>query len=154
MSMPLQSNKVVVAVHPQSVTYGATVTSKTVDALHAGCVSIFLSAAGATTSAVPIQIRVQHADTDAATSYASITGYTANTSSSGYPSAIQSTAATSTTVFGAFHLDMRGKKRYVRVLVDGPATDSCLISAVAVVSRNSPSQSGTNTGAAFVVVPS
>jgi hypothetical protein len=149
----LQNDKVRLIISAQSVTAGATVTSKAVDAIGAGCVSIYLGVVSGTTSCVPVQIRVQHSDTTADSNYSSITGYTANTSSSGYPSAVASTATDATNLFGAFHVDMRGKKRYLRLLLDGPAATNFTAFATAILGDLNDDVSGTNTGALFNVNP-
>lgn len=154
MTMPFQNAKVQGLFVGQTVTSGGTVTSGTIDALNAGVVSIFLSAYGATTGAVPGTVRVQHSDTDTASNFANIDGYTANTSSSGYPAAIRTTSATNV-VFGAFHVNMVGKKRYLRLLVDGPpsSTHAATVAAWAILGRNAADPVGTNSGAQFVVNP-
>ena len=96
--------------------------------------------------------RVKNMHAAGATNFAAISGYTATASTSGFPTQVANSSTTS--VFEKAHIDLRDKKRYLRVLVDGQAGTTSFISIVAVLGRPSQSPTGTNTGALYVVNPS
>ena len=139
--IPLQNDVISLALMPTTVSTG-TATSKTVDMLGFNNLEVAIYASSSTTSAVPTVISLQHADTDAATSYAAIV--TAGTASTGFPT--QVTAQTHTTSTGAFAraaFNWQGKKRYFRAVITGPASDTATVAMVCVKSRASQSPTGT-----------
>lgn len=155
MSFELQNAKVQIMAVPQSVATNGTITSNTLDTLGYDEVLITLHAHGvASTASVPGSVKIQHADTTDATNFGNISGYTATTSTSGYPT--QVAASSTTSMFAKFHLDMKGKKRYLRALIEGGGSGgtTCLQSVVAILGRADAAPTGTNTGALFVVNPS
>ena len=74
-------------------------------------------AAAGTNSAVALVCKLQHGDTTS--SYADLTGYVGGTSFT-----IPTPANTSADTVVRFDVDMRGKKRYLKVLATGQATGS------------------------------
>ena len=74
-------------------------------------------AAAGTNSAVALVCKLQHGDTTSA--YADVSGYVGGTSFT-----IPTPANTSSDVVVRFDVDLRGKKRYVKVLATGNATGS------------------------------
>lgn len=149
----LQNTKTQILATPQSVATNATLTSGQLDCIgYDECLLHLLMSGAASTATVPGRVQIQHSDTTDATNFAAISGYTATASTSGFPTQVANSSTTS--VFEKAHIDLRDKKRYLRVLVDGQAGTTSFISIVAVLGRPSQSPTGTNTGALYVVNPS
>ena len=74
-------------------------------------------AAAGTNSAVALVLKLQHGDSTS--SYADLTGYVGGTSFT-----IPTPANTTSDVVVRFDVDLRGKRRYLRVLATGNATGS------------------------------
>ena len=121
MAMNLQGLKSVVALGPVSLTAAGVATSASIDAK--GYEELQLVVTRTTHSNDYItSLTIQNSDTDVASNFATFTGYVAGTdyavaSLSGGTNAATEKAA------GVFNIDLRGKKRYFRVLVtQGAAT--------------------------------
>jgi hypothetical protein len=150
----LQNDRVVLALTPRSLATDATLTSSNIDTIgfDTAAVEIIINGSASTASR-PTQLRLQHADVTDSTSFVNITGYTANTSSAGYPANAGNTSATQ--VFARMTVDLRDKRRYLRVLVDGGGSGgtTAFASVVCHLGRAQLSPTGTNVGALFVQNP-
>lgn len=137
---------------PQSVATNATLTSSSLDCINYDEALILLSMTGsASTATVPGRVQIQHSDTTDATNFAAISGYTATTSTSGFPTQVPANGTTAP--FAQFHLNLNDKKRYLRVLVDGQAGTTSFIYIHAFLGRANAAPIGTNSGSLFVVNP-
>jgi len=113
--MNLQGLKSVVALGPVSISAAGVATSSSIDVK--GYEELQLVVTRTThTSDFITSLTIQNSDTDVASNFATFTGYVAGTdytvaSLSGGTSAATEKAA------AVFNIDLRGKKRYFRVLV-------------------------------------
>jgi hypothetical protein len=121
MAMNLQGLKSVVALGPVSLASAATALSSTIDAKGYEELQLVVTRTTHATDYIT-SLTIQSSDTDVASNFATFTGYVAGTdyavaSLSGGTNAATEKAA------GVFNIDLRGKKRYFRVLVtQGGAT--------------------------------
>ena len=119
--MNLQGLKSVVALGPVSLASAATALSSTIDAKGYEELQLVVTRTTHATDYIT-SLTIQSSDTDVASNFATFTGYVAGTdyavaSLSGGTNAATEKAA------GVFNIDLRGKKRYFRVLVtQGGAT--------------------------------
>ena len=119
--MNLQGLKSVVALGPVSLTAAGVATSATIDAK--GYEELQLVVTRTThASDVITTLTIQNSDTDVASNFATMTGYVQGTDYSAASLSGGTNAATEKAA-AVFNLDLRGKKRYFRVLVtQGAAT--------------------------------
>ena len=121
MAMNLQGLKSVVALGPVSLASAATALSSTIDAKGYEELQLVVTRTTHATDYIT-SLTIQSSDTDVESNFATFTGYVAGTdyavaSLSGGTNAATEKAA------GVFNIDLRGKKRYFRVLVtQGGAT--------------------------------
>jgi len=119
--MNLQGLKSVVALGPVSLASAATALSSTIDAKGYEELQLVVTRTTHATDYIT-SLTIQSSDTDVESNFATFTGYVAGTdyavaSLSGGTNAATEKAA------GVFNIDLRGKKRYFRVLVtQGGAT--------------------------------
>lgn len=111
MSVPSQNIKARVALVPQTVgTATANVYGNTLDVRGFDSATFIIGARSATNSSVPTLVTIEHADDTNTASFAAITSI-----SSGLPTQINSTALTNQDAFAVVNVDLRGKKRYLRL---------------------------------------
>jgi hypothetical protein len=111
MSVPSQNIKARVALVPQTV--GASTSNvygNTLDVRGFDSATFIIGARSATVSSVPSLVTIEHADDTNTASFAAIASI-----SSGLPAAINSTALTNQDAFAVVNVDLRGKKRYLRL---------------------------------------
>jgi hypothetical protein len=111
MSVPSQNIKARVALVPQTVgSNTANVYGNTLDVRGFDSATFIIGARSATVSSVPSLVTIEHADDTNTASFAAITSI-----SSGLPTQINSTALTNQDAFAVVNVDLRGKKRYLRL---------------------------------------
>jgi hypothetical protein len=111
MSVPSQNIKARVALVPQTVGSATTnVYGNTLDVRSFDSATFIIGARSATVSSVPSHVIIEHADDTNTASFAAITTIT-----SGLPTQINSTAVTNQDAFAVVNVDLRGKKRYLRL---------------------------------------
>ena len=130
MAMNLQGLKSVVAIGPISAASAAVLTSASIDTKGYEELQFVVTKTTHATDYITSFV-IQQSDTDVASNYATITGYVQGTSTT-IVSGVNDFAITLLTggtiaaaekAAGVFNIDLRGKKRYFRVLVtNGGAT--------------------------------
>ena len=121
MAMNLQGLKSVVALGPVSLTAAGVATSATIDAKGYEELQLVVTRTTHATDVITT-LTIQNSDTDVASNFAAITGYVQGTDYSAASLSGGTNAATEKAA-AVFNLDLRGKKRYFRVLVtQGAAT--------------------------------
>ena len=130
MAMNLQGLKSVVAIGPVSMTAAAVLTSASIDTKAYEELQFVVTKTTHATDYITSFV-IQQSDTDVSSNYATITGYvqgTATTIVSGVNDFLITaltggTNAAAEKAAGVFNIDLRGKKRYFRVVVtNGGAT--------------------------------
>lgn len=152
--IPIQNDKFQVLLAPGSLTAAGTNVSSVIDMSGYAQASIYLHAASSTTTALPEAILIQHSDIIDSTGFSTITGGSAGTSSSGYPTQVTNATAVSSQLdaLAAFHVSWLGKKRYLRISATGPTAGTCTAFAGVVMSRAKTTPTGTSAGAKFVAI--
>jgi hypothetical protein len=127
--MPLQNTATLVAIKPQSVTSGATATG-IVDRLgyEEAAVDVILDSQASTTSN-PSVLKLQDSITTDATNFADITGFVGD-ATNGFT--IPPAGAAATIV--RLNVDLRARKRYLRVVVS-PDGATQLLAAVVTLGK-------------------
>lgn len=132
----------------QSCASNATVTSNTIDTLGFNelqiCVMRETHSSGAFTA-----LTIQESDSDAATSFATTTGLVAGTDYT-VADAIGGTSAAVTNVSFVANIDLRGKKRYFRVLVT-PSAATGYVASHAILGKGEVSAADSAAGVAELV---
>ena len=119
--MNLQGLKSVVALGPVSMTAAAVLTSASIDAKAYEELQFVVTKTTHATDYITSFV-IQQSDTDVASNYAAVTGYVAGTDWT-LASLTGGTNAATEKAAGVFNIDLRGKKRYFRVVVtNGGAT--------------------------------
>jgi hypothetical protein len=127
--VPLQNPRVRVALLPVTVgTATANVYSNVIDGKTFDSATFVIEARSATTGSVPSLISIEHADDTNTASFAAIASI-----SSGLPTAINATALTIQDAYAVLNVDLRGKKRYLRVGLRNADTNTPTMSALAVL---------------------
>ena len=150
--MNLQGLKSVVALGPISFTAAGTAISASVDAK--GYEELQLVVTKTTHASDYITVfNIQQSDDTVLTNFAAVTGYVAGTDWT-LASLTGGTNAASEKAAGVFNIDLRGKKRYFRVLVtNGAATGIVGITGTLARGEQAPI-TATNQNAGVVVNPS
>ena len=127
--MPLQNTATLVAIKPQSVTSGAT-ASGYVDCLNfnEAAVDVILDSQASTTSN-PSVLKLSQSDITDATGFADITGFVGD-ATNGFVIPAAGTAAT----IVRLNVDMRSRKRYLKVTVS-PDGATQILSAVVTLGK-------------------
>lgn len=131
MSVPSQNIKARVALVPQTVgTATANVYGNTLDVrgFDSATFVIGVRSATASTAHVPDRIIIEHADDTNTASFAAIT-----TISSGLPTEINTTALTNQDAFAVVNVDLRGKKRYLRLGLRNAGSNTPTCDAICVL---------------------
>ena len=152
MAMNLQGLKSVVALGPISFTAAGTAISASVDAK--GYEELQLVVTKTTHASDYITVfNIQQSDDTVLTNFAAVTGYVAGTDWT-LASLTSGTNAATEKAAGVFNIDLRGKKRYFRVLVtNGAATGIVGITGTLARAEQAPI-TATNQNAGVVVNPS
>jgi hypothetical protein len=150
--IPVQNDLAVSFLKSLAQATGATATSQTIDTVGYRAANLIFEVNGGAGTALSPTIQIQESDTTDATAFATISGLSLTTSTSGYPSSV--TAATAlTSAFSRINIDLKGRKRYLRALVGGSNVSTGVtvnVFGVAVLTRAAESPTGTNTGGRFV----
>ncbi len=140
-------SKVAVMLQTTSVTNAGTGTSLNLDCLGADFVTIdLLQTTSDNTTNNPSVLKLQHSDTTDASNFSDISGFVGDTDFT-IP-----TVGTNTSTISSykFNVDMRHRKRYLRLLVSPVTTQS--FTAIANLHRNERSPvSASDVGASLVV---
>ena len=152
MAMNLQGLKSVVALGPVSLTAAGVATSATIDAKGYEELQLVVTRTTHATDYITT-LTIQNSDTDVASNFATMTGYVQGTDYSAASLSGGTNAATEKAA-GVFNLDLRGKKRYFRVLVtQGAATGVVGVTGTLARPEQAPI-TATNVNAGVVVNPS
>jgi hypothetical protein len=132
----------------QSCASNATVTSNTIDTLGYNELQICVMRETHATAGFSA-LTIQEADSDAATSFATTSGLVAGTDYT-VADAIGGTSAAVTNVSFVANIDLRGKKRYFRVIVT-PATATGYVASHAILGKGEVSAPDSAAGVAELV---
>jgi len=140
--IPSQNIKARVALVAQTVgTATANVYGNTLDVRGFDSATFIIEARSATTGSVPALVVIEHADDTNTASFSAISSI-----STGLPTAINSTAVSNQDAYAAINVDLRGKKRYLRLGLRNADTNVATCSSVCVL--DNPGQAPINaTGA-------
>ena len=131
MSVPSQNIRARIALVDQTVgTATANVYGPTIDVRGYDSATYIIAARSATasTSHVPDRIFIEHADDTNTTSFAAIA-----TISSGLPTQVNTTAVTNQDAYATVNVDLRGKKRYLRLGLRNLGSNAPNMSAVCIL---------------------
>lgn len=148
---PLFNNQVQIMLAPQAVTSDGTNTSGVIDMLGYDAAQIILSAASSTTTAVPVAIAIQHADTTDSTNFATI--LSAGTASTGWKTQVTNatTVSSVTAAWAIFNLVWGAdRKRYLRCTITGPTANSLTAAVFVNKARASITPTGTNISGTYI----
>jgi hypothetical protein len=125
--VPIQNPKARVAMVAQTVGTATTnVYGNNIDGKGFDSATFIIEARSATTGSVPSLISIEHGDaTDAYSAISAI--------STGLPTAINSTAVSNQDAYAVINVDLRGKKRYLRVGLRNADTNAPTCSAICVL---------------------
>ena len=119
MAMNLQGLKSVVALGPISMTAAAPLTSASIDCKGYEELQLVVTKTTHATDYITV-FTIQQSDDTVLTNFAAVTGYVAGTDWT-LASLTGGTNAATEKAAGVFNIDLRGKKRYFRVLVTNGA---------------------------------
>jgi len=152
MAMSLQALKSVCPLGPVSLTAAGVATSATIDTKGYDELQLVVTKTTHATDYITT-LQIQQSDTDVASNYSTITGYVQATDFV-LASLTGGTNAATEKAAGVFNIDLRGKKRYFRVLVtNGGATGVVGITGTLARGEQAPI-TATNQNAGVVVNPS
>ena len=150
--MNLQGLKSVVALGPVSLTAAGTATSANIDCKGYEELQLVVTKTTHATDYITV-LTIQQSDDTVLTNFAAVTGYVAGTDWT-LASLTGGTNAATEKAAGVFNIDLRGKKRYFRVLMtNGAAT--AIVGITGTLARGSEAPiTATNQNAGVVVNPS
>ena len=119
MAMNLQGLKSVVALGPISMTAAAVLTSASIDCKGYEELQLVVTKTTHASDYITV-LNIQQSDDTVLTNFAAVTGYVAGTDWT-LASLTGGTNAATEKAAGVFNIDLRGKKRYFRVLVTNGA---------------------------------
>ncbi len=127
--VPAQNPKARVALLAQTVgTSTSNVYGSNIDAKGFDSATFIIEARSATTGSVPSLISIEHSDITDATGFAAIA-----TLNSGLPTAVNSNTTTLQDVYAVVNVDLRGKRRYLRLGLRNADTNTPTCSSVCVL---------------------
>ena len=152
MAMNLQGLKSVVALGPISMTAAAPLTSASIDCKGYEELQLVVTKTTHATDYITV-FTIQQSDDTVLTNFAAVTGYVAGTDWT-LASLTGGTNAATEKAAGVFNIDLRGKKRYFRVLVTNGAVTG-VVGITGTLARGSEAPiTATNQNAGVVVNPS
>ena len=152
MAMNLQALKSVVALGPISFSAAGTAISASIDTKAYEELQLVVTKTTHSNDYITV-LTIQQSDDTVLTNFAAVTGYVAGTDWT-LASLTGGTNAASEKAAGVFNIDLRGKKRYFRVLVtNGGATGIVGITGTLARAEQAPI-TATNQNAGVVVNPS
>ena len=152
MAMNLQSLKSVCPLGPISFSAAGTATSATIDCKGYEELQLVVTKTTHATDYITV-LTIQQSDDTNASNFAAVTGYVVGTDYT-LASLTGGTNAASEKAAGVFNIDLRGKKRYFRVLMtNGAATGIVGITGTLARGEQAPI-TATNQNAGVVVNPS
>ena len=155
--MNLQGLKSVCPIGPVSVTAGATVTSAVIDCKGYEELQLVVTRTTAVATDYITTLLIQQSDDTNASNFATVTGYVQGTSTASdfvIASMSGGTNAATEKAAGVFNIDLRGKKRYFRVLLtNGANTAICGVTGTLARPEQAPI-TATLQNAGVVVNPS
>jgi hypothetical protein len=126
--IPSQNVKSIVAIGSQSIVGGTGAVGNVVDARGYDCATFHISLFCATATSVPTSLSIQHSDITDSTGFSAIAGFPIT---SGLPGTVNTSTAV-TNSYAVLGLDLRAKKRYLRLAIIG-GTSANTTSAVCVL---------------------
>ena len=152
MAMSLQALKSVCPLGPVSLTAAGTATSATIDCKGYEELQLVVTKTTHATDYITV-LTIQQSDDTNASNFAAVTGYVVGTDYT-LASLTGGTNAATEKAAGVFNIDLRGKKRYFRVLVtNGGVTGIIGITGTLARGEQAPI-TATNQNAGVVVNPS
>lgn len=152
MAMNLQGLKSVCPLGPVSMTAAAALTSASIDCKGYEELQLVVTKTTHATDYITV-LTIQQSDDTVLTNFAAVTGYVAGTDWT-LASLTGGTNAATEKAAGVFNIDLRGKKRYFRVLVtNGGVTGIIGITGTLARGEQAPI-TATNQNAGVVVNPS
>jgi hypothetical protein len=146
--IPLQNSKVGVAFAPTSLTTGTA--GNYIDCIGYRVLDVVIAASSATTSSVPVSIVLSEGDTTS--SFATWTGSTYNTNSTGYPTQVSAVSTAAQDAFAKISVSLLGRKRYIRCVVTGPAAGTTVFGGLFILDRAEQTKTGTDLGTRFAAI--
>ena len=150
--MNLQGLKSVCPLGPVSLTAAGVATSATIDSKGYEELQLVVTRTTHATDYITT-LTIQNSDTDVASNFATITGYVQGTDYSAASLSGGTNAATEKAA-GVFNIDLRGKKRYFRVLVTNGAVASGIGLTATLARPEQAPITATGVNAGVVVNPS
>ena len=152
MAMNLQGLKSVVALGPVSLTAAGTATSANIDCKGYEELQLVVTKTTHSNDYITV-LTIQQSDDTVVTNFATVSGYVVATDYT-LASLTGGTNAATEKAAGVFNIDLRGKKRYFRVLMtNGAAT--AIVGITGTLARGSEAPiTATNQNAGVVVNPS
>ena len=152
MAMNLQALKSVVALGPISFSAAGTAISASIDTKAYEELQLVVTKTTHATDYITV-LTIQQSDDTVLTNFAAVTGYVAGTDWT-LASLTGGTNAATEKAAGVFNIDLRGKKRYFRVLVTNGA-QTAIVGITGTLARGSEAPiTATNQNAGVVVNPS
>ena len=152
MAMNLQGLKSVVALGPVSMTAAAPLTSASIDCKGYEELQLVVTKTTHATDYITV-LTIQQSDDTVLTNFATVSGYVVATDYT-LASLTGGTNAATEKAAGVFNIDLRGKKRYFRVLVTNGAVTG-IIGITGTLARGEQAPiTATNQNAGVVVNPS
>lgn len=154
--IPVQNSQIQVLLAPGALTSGGTNVSSMIDMKGFTHAEIFLHVASSTTSAAPVNMLIQHSDTDTASLTTIIS---AGTATSGWPTQVSNATAVTAQIAPLVRASIPwlNRKRYLAISVTGPTANTSTACAFVVKSNpqiaptgTSVSAVATNTGQTYV----
>lgn len=129
MTVPAQNIRARVAMVDQTVgTATANVYGNNIDCKSFDSATFLIAARSATTGSVLERVVIEHSETTDSTGFAAIATIT-----SGLPTAINATAVSNQDSYGIINVDLRGKRRYLRVGFRSADTNTPTVGSICIL---------------------